>query len=65
QVIDPAQAVARQVQRVLMRHSLETDAACVAWHRFYTTGQPEPLATLVAHLSRQRAEVTRVETLIL
>ncbi|NOG66232.1 MAG: hypothetical protein HND46_22700 [Chloroflexi bacterium] len=48
-----------------MRHSLETDAACVAWHRFYTTGQPEPLATLVAHLSRQRAEVTRVETLIL
>lgn len=61
QVIDPAQAVARQVQRMLMLHSLETVASCVAWHRFFTTGQPEPLAALVSQLSRQRAAVNRVK----
>jgi glutamate racemase len=61
QVIDPAQAVARQVQRMLMLHSLETAGGCVAWHRFYTTGRPEPLAGLVAQLSRRRAEVNRIK----
>lgn len=60
QVIDPAQAVARQVQRVLMLDNLETAAGCVAWHRFYTTGRPEPLAGLVAQLSRQHVEVNRI-----
>lgn len=61
QTIDPAQAVARQVQRMLMLHGLETAAACVAWHRFYTTGHPEPLAALVAKLSRQRMVINQIE----
>jgi glutamate racemase len=57
QVIDPAQAVARQVQRVLMAQGLETDAGCVASHQFYTTGQPQPLQKLASLFSRQQVEV--------
>ncbi len=60
QVIDPAQAVARQVQRVLMLQNLETGNNCVAWHRFYTTGPANPLTELVARLSSQRVKVTRI-----
>jgi glutamate racemase len=61
QVIDPAQAVARQVQRVLELHRLEALPNSVAWHRFYTTGQPEPVEQLVAQLSRQQVKVISVE----
>jgi glutamate racemase len=62
QVIDPAQAVVRQVQRTLMLHNLETAAGCVAWHRFFTTGQPQSLQNLASLFSRQRVKVTRVES---
>jgi len=63
QIIDPAQAVARQVQRTLMLHNLETAAGCVAWHQFFTTGQqPQLLEELATRLIRQRVKVTRVES---
>lgn len=60
-VIDPAQAVARQVQRVLRLHNLETAAGCLAQHHFYTTGQPQKLEGLVTRLSGQRVRVAQVE----
>ena len=63
QIIDPAQAVARQVQRTLMLHNLETAAGCVAWHRFFTTGQPQPLQNLASLFSRQPVNVTQVDRL--
>lgn len=59
QVIDPAQAVARQVQRVLLTHDLESPQGSVAEHRFFTSGQPQPLENLVAQLSGQRVKVNR------
>ncbi|MCK6625731.1 MAG: glutamate racemase [Anaerolineae bacterium] len=59
-VIDPAQAVARQVQRVLRQRGLETERGCVGHHHFFTTGQPEPLQTLAAIFSQQRAKISRV-----
>jgi glutamate racemase len=62
-VIDPAQAVARQVQRVLLFRHLETTEGRVAWHRFYTTGQPQNLEDLIAQVSGQSAEVRQVESL--
>lgn len=57
QVIDPAQAVARQVQRVLMTHNLESPQDSVAEHQFFTSGQPQPLEELVAMLSQKRIKV--------
>ncbi len=62
-VIDPARAVARQVQRVLRLHNLETAAGCLAQYHFYTTGQPQNLEGLVARLSGQRVKVAQVELL--
>jgi glutamate racemase len=55
-VIDPAQAVARQVERVLNRHNLAATTGRPAdqvQHRFYTTGQSEPLQSLVTALGGQ------------
>jgi glutamate racemase len=57
QVIDPAQAVARHVARVLIRHGLETPAGCVADHRFYTTGRSQLLENLASALGRQVVNV--------
>jgi glutamate racemase len=62
-VIDPAQAVARQVQRVMMAQKLETGAGCAVSHHFYTTGQPQILQNLVSFFSRQRLEVRQIEPL--
>ncbi|GAB4416741.1 MAG: glutamate racemase [Anaerolineae bacterium] len=59
-VIDPAQAVARQVQRVLMQRGLEAETGCVTQHCFFTTGQPEPLQTLTAIFSQQQAKISQV-----
>ncbi len=59
-VIDPAQAVARQVERLLAQHQLNA-APQTAHHRFFTTGQPEPLQRLASFFSGQRVEVTPVE----
>jgi glutamate racemase len=59
-VIDPAQAVARQVERVLNRHNLVTSTGQSdeqVEHKFYTAGQVEPLQSLTAALSGQEVEV--------
>ncbi|MBI1881663.1 MAG: aspartate/glutamate racemase family protein, partial [Chloroflexi bacterium] len=61
QIIDPAPAVARQVQRVLMVQGLETPAGCMAYHRFYTSGQSQPLEDIASALGRQWIKVTRLE----
>ncbi|NJN97697.1 MAG: glutamate racemase [Anaerolineales bacterium] len=60
-VIDPAQAVARQVQRVLMQRNLETETGCVAQHRFFTTGQPNILQRLASVLSQHTVQVSPVQ----
>ncbi len=60
QVIDPAQAVARQVQRVLRLHGLESPPDGVAEHRFFTSGRPQPLEALVARLSGQKVQTTPI-----
>jgi glutamate racemase len=61
QIIDPAQAVARQVQRSLMRHNLQTPAGCVPYHQFYSTGQRQTLQNLLSLFSQQPVKVTWVE----
>lgn len=58
-VINPAQAVARQVERVLNRHNLAAPTGRPVdqvQHRFYTTGQVEPLRSLAAVLSGQEVK---------
>ncbi|MBN1221526.1 MAG: glutamate racemase [Anaerolineae bacterium] len=53
-VIDPAYAVARQVERVLARHNLLALAASNRLsHQFYTTGKTEPLRSLVTAFGGQ------------
>jgi glutamate racemase len=59
-VIDPAAAVARQVERVLMLDNLAAGEACVAGHRFFTSGQPRVLAALVGALTGREMKVERV-----
>ncbi|MBN1873810.1 MAG: glutamate racemase [Anaerolineae bacterium] len=44
-LIDPAPAVARQVRRVLAHHKLLVSSTRKPQHRFYTSGNPEQLAT--------------------
>jgi glutamate racemase len=66
-VIDPAAAVARQVERVMVRAGIEAAEACVANHhpsgtsRFFTSGSPEVLAAMVRALTGREARVERVE----
>jgi glutamate racemase len=59
-VIDPAAAVARQVERVLMLNDLAAGEACVAGHRFFTSGQPHILAALVGALAGREMQVEKV-----
>jgi glutamate racemase len=61
QVIDPAPAVARQVQRLLLQHKLASGQGCVASHRFYTTGEPELLEQLLTQLYQQRPPVMKLD----
>ena len=56
-VIDPAAAVARQVERVLMVEGLAAGEACVAGHRFFTSGRPEVLAAMVHALTGRKMRV--------
>lgn len=67
-VIDPAQAVARQVQHTLRLQNLEntppqTQPFNEIQYRFYTTGQPEVLQTLALALSQQPITVRHIELL--
>jgi glutamate racemase len=69
QVIDPAQAVARQVERVLAQYNLAANQAASPYfdqarRRFFTTGQPEPLQSLASIFGGQPVEVTPVEPFI-
>lgn len=50
-IIDPAAAVARQVERVLMLQGIQSDETCVAGHRFFTSGRPQVLAAMVRALT--------------
>jgi glutamate racemase len=59
-VIDPAAAVARQVERVLMLNDLAAGEACVAGHRFFTSDQPHVLAALVGALAGREMKVEKV-----
>jgi glutamate racemase len=58
-VIDPAQAVARQVERVLNEHNLNAASSflSIPRHRFYTTEQPYLLQNLVMVLTDQQVEI--------
>lgn len=49
-IIDPAPAVARQVQRLLLAGDCLTTKLEIGSHRFYTTGQPEQLTFSLARL---------------
>lgn len=57
-VIDPAAAVARQVERVLIHHNLLAEPSNQTEHKFYTTGRPEVLQHLVAIISSWQVNVT-------
>ncbi len=59
-VIDPAAAVARQVERVLMLQNLAAGEARVARHRFFTSGQPQVLAAMVGALAGREMRVEQV-----
>jgi glutamate racemase len=59
-IIDPAAAVARQVERVLTLEGLAADETSVARHRFFTSGQPQVLAALVGALTGREMGVERV-----
>lgn len=59
-IIDPAAAVARQVERVLMLENLAAGETCVAGHRFFTSGEPEVLAALVGALAGREMRVEQV-----
>jgi glutamate racemase len=61
QVIDPARAVARQVERVLRLRGLESPAGCAAYHRFYTSGELQPLEDLASALNQRRINVAKIE----
>jgi len=60
-VIDPAAAVAQQVERVMVQAGIEAAEACVTGHRFFTSGQPEVLADMVRALTGRETRVERVK----
>ncbi len=59
-VIDPALAVARQVQRVLAAHHLAAPNTNHPGHTFYTTGQPQVLQSLATTLSGREVEIRQI-----
>ncbi len=60
-IIDPAAAVARQVERVLMMEAIQPDETCVAGHHLFTNGHPEVLAALARALTGRKPWVRRVK----
>jgi glutamate racemase len=60
-IIDPAEAVARQVQRVLEAHHLLSASSNPTAHTFYTSGNPQVLSGLVAALSGQQVMITQLK----
>ena len=61
EVIDPAPAVARQVQRVLTRQGLLNPRRGKGQHVFYTSGAVGPFTAMVERLVGERGEVRQVE----
>jgi glutamate racemase len=59
-IIDPAAAVARQVERVLMLEGIRSDETCVAGHHFFTSGRPEVLLAMVRTLTGRDPGMRRV-----
>lgn len=56
-VIDPAPAVARQVERLLAAHGLQSSRDNPGWMRFLTTGDPEEMEKLLPELVGQVSQV--------
>ncbi|MFT7120701.1 MAG: glutamate racemase [Neolewinella sp.] len=55
EIIDPSSAAARQVERLLSKHSLlfpSSPSTCVPAHNFYSTGTSVPLQRSLLHLLR-------------
>lgn len=64
-IIDPAQAVARQVERVLNQRALAAPPNVSRQPaKFYTTGHPEPLKQLIAQITAQPIDMPQVVTLL-
>lgn len=59
-LIDPAEAVARQVRRVLDARSARANGASVT-HRFFSTGNTVPMQTLLAHIAAPEAIITPLQ----
>ena len=59
-IIDPAGAVARQVERVLMLEGIQPDETCVAAHHFFTSGRAQVLAAMVRALTGRDPWLRRV-----
>lgn len=56
-IIDPAPAVARQTRRLLDRHGLLIEGNLSGWVRYFTSGNPETLKSLLTTLADTPAEV--------
>jgi glutamate racemase len=59
-VIDPAPAIARHLQRVLREHGLEAPAGESGRHRFYTSGDADACRTALTRLLQFEGEVQTV-----
>lgn len=59
EIIDPADAVAKQVRRVLDSRAACADGA--SHHRFFSSGDTQPLKKLLAHVDCANAEINRVQ----
>lgn len=59
-VIDPAPAVAKQIQRVLEAKLLKNESDARGTVKFYTSGDPEELRSLLPLLLGEAGEVNRV-----
>jgi glutamate racemase len=60
-VIDPAPSVARQVKRLLEAGGMKSDSSTHGNVKFYTTGSPDVLKSLLPALLGEKGEVERVE----
>ncbi len=56
-VIDPAPAIARHLQRVLREHGLEAPAEAPGRHRFYTSGEPDACRAALVRLVQHEGNV--------
>jgi glutamate racemase len=62
-VIDPAPAVAKQTERLLEAKELRNNSRSKGDLKFYTSGDPEELKSLLPMLLEESGEIQRVEWL--